>query len=103
MKIFVLDHQNWLIQINLFFGHFRVFAFDARGHGESDAVGATDDQDLSCFVRDEIAVAEELCRQCDVPRIAFGIGSSYGGVVTALAEASRPGLFARIALLDHLL
>lgn len=80
--------------------HFRVFALDARGHGDSTAAGATDEPDLACFIRDEIAVAEALCLRCDVPRIAFGIGSSFGGVVTAIAASRRAGLFERIALLD---
>jgi pimeloyl-ACP methyl ester carboxylesterase len=33
-------------------------------------------------------------------RIGYGIGSSLGGVITAAAEAARPGLFERIAMLD---
>ena len=102
----LLHHANgfsagtWAPVANRLAPHFRVFAIDARGHGDSDAEGATDDQDLSCFVRDEITVAEALCRHCEVPRIAYGIGSSFGGIVTAAAEARRPGLFERVALLD---
>jgi pimeloyl-ACP methyl ester carboxylesterase len=102
----LLHHANgfsagtWALVARRLVRHFHVFAIDARGHGDSDATGATDDDDLNCFVNDEIAVVEALCRRCDVPRIAFGIGSSFGGIVTAAAEATRPGLFERIALLD---
>lgn len=102
----LLHHANgfsagtWAFVAPRLVSQFRVFALDARGHGESAAVGATDEPDLSGFVADEITVAEALCTRCAVPRIAFGIGSSFGGVVTAAAAARRPGLFERIALLD---
>ncbi|MEZ5559170.1 MAG: alpha/beta hydrolase [Pseudomonadales bacterium] len=102
----LLHHANgfsagtWALVADRLIDHFRVFAIDARGHGDSDATGATDDPDLSCFVRDEIAVAQALCRRCGTRQIAYGVGSSFGGVVTAVAAARRPGLFERIAMLD---
>lgn len=102
----LLHHANgfcagtWSLVARELTRHYHVFALDARGHGDSDAAGAMDGSDLSVFVQDEIAVAEALCRLCDVPRIAYGIGSSFGGVVTAAAEAAHPGLFERMALLD---
>jgi len=102
----LLHHANgfsagtWTFVARKLNRHFHVFAIDARGHGDSDAAGATEGVDLSCFVSDETAVAKALCTRCEVPKIAFGIGSSFGGIVTAMAEASRPGLFERIALLD---
>ena len=69
--------------------HFRVFAMDARGHGDSDAAGALDSDNLTNFAGDVVAVAEALCKHCSVDEIAYGIGSSFGGVVTAMAASLR--------------
>lgn len=102
----LLHHANgfsagtWELVARRLTRHFRVFAIDARGHGASDATGATADSDLSCFVADEIAVARKLSNLCGVPHIDLGIGSSFGGVVTAIAAARHDGLFRKIALLD---
>ena len=47
-----------------------------------------------------VAVADALLAETGHARIAYGIGSSFGGIVTAMAEARRHGLFERIAMLD---
>jgi len=79
---------------------YRVVAIDARGHGDSSAPPAPDGYPMRGFVDDLTAVAEALLSETGHARIAYGIGSSFGGIVIAMAEADRSGLFERIAMLD---
>ena len=104
--IALLHHANgmcaatWSMVAEALSSEFRVVAIDARGHGDSSAPPAPDGYPMHAFVDDLTAVARTLLTESGRPRIAYGIGSSFGGMVTAIAEARNPGLFERIAMLD---
>lgn len=80
--------------------NYRVFAMDARGHGDSAQLKVPDDYDWLYFANDVAEVARQLCQTFGQGQIAHGIGSSFGGIVTASAAADHPGLFARVTMLD---
>lgn len=80
-------------------GHFRVFALDARGHGDSSKPPPRpENYDWAHFGSDARAVAELLIRRHGP--LALGLGHSFGGTALALAGIARPGLFQRLVLLD---
>ncbi len=81
-------------------GAYRVFAIDARGHGDSDTRDVPGGYSWEYFVEDLAGVARALMHEFGAEQIGYGIGSSFGGIVTAAVEASYPGTFARIAMLD---
>jgi pimeloyl-ACP methyl ester carboxylesterase len=70
----------------------RVWSFDFRGHGDSDAPDL--DYSWHGFADDVAAVAEHLGLARDPALVACG--HSKGGAALILAEQSRPGTFARI-------
>jgi pimeloyl-ACP methyl ester carboxylesterase len=78
---------------------FRVFALDARGHGESSKPDDPDAYLWPCFAADVVAVAEGLAAECGRP-LALGLGHSFGGTATLVAAARRPGLFEDLVLVD---
>ena len=80
--------------------HYRVISLDGRGQGDSDLPLLPEGVQWQRFAEDIATVAERILDESGQQRIAFGIGSSFGGTVTAIAEAHRPGTFARIAMLD---
>ena len=80
--------------------HFRVMAFDARGHGDSTKLWAPEAYTWDHFVEDLIGISERLTRELEQPRVGFAIGHSFGGSTTLVAAARRPDLFGRIAMLD---
>jgi pimeloyl-ACP methyl ester carboxylesterase len=80
--------------------HHHVIGLDARGHGDSDPPPALDGTIWDIFVSDLIAVTSQLLAEHGESQVDYGIGSSMGGIVTAVAEARHPGLFRRIAMLD---
>jgi pimeloyl-ACP methyl ester carboxylesterase len=82
--------------------HFRVIAYDARGHGDSSAPSPPAAYAWEEFVLDLLALAERLVR-ADGPAPLYGIGHSFGGTCTMAAAARRPDLFARVAMLDPVL
>lgn len=102
----LLHHANgfcgatWGLVAGPLTAHYHVYAIDARGHGDSDNIQVPAGARWSYFVSDLVEVAEQLRQEHGATRIAYGIGSSLGGVITAAAEAARPGLFGRIAMLD---
>jgi pimeloyl-ACP methyl ester carboxylesterase len=104
--IALLHHANgfcggtWELVARRLIDHYNVIAIDARGHGDSYAGVVPVDYDWDFFVDDLLAVAKILLMQSRYNIIDFGIGSSFGGIITAAAEAKQPGLFKRIALLD---
>ena len=104
--IALLHHANgfsagtWALVAKSLTRHFRVFAIDARGHGDSEGGQVPDEFDWNYLVDDLVDVAESLLKTCNETQIDFGIGSSFGGIITAAAAARRPGLFRRIAMLD---
>jgi pimeloyl-ACP methyl ester carboxylesterase len=102
----LLHHANgmcaatWSLVAERLAHDYRVVAVDARGHGDSSAPPTPDGYPMMAFVDDLIAVARTLLAETGRQRIAYGIGSSFGGIVTAVAEARSPGLYERIAMLD---
>jgi pimeloyl-ACP methyl ester carboxylesterase len=102
----VLSHANglcaapWESVAMRLTSRWHVIALDARGHGDSDPPPALDGSIWDIFVSDLIAVTSQLLEEHGQSRIDYGIGSSMGGIVTAVAEARQPGLFRRIAMLD---
>lgn len=80
--------------------NFRVVAIDARGHGDSEHLSVPQDYDWRFLVSDLYGVAEQLLDESGQSVISLGIGSSFGGIITAGTEAARPGLFERLMLLD---
>lgn len=78
--------------------HFDLFISDSQGHGDSDA----GEQGYAGW-RKSAAYALEAWQAFsghwrDVPNIASG--HSYGGILTSLIMAQKPGLFDRAVLLD---
>ena len=67
---------------------YRVYAMDARGHGDSAAVKIPQDYDWLYLASDIAEVAKQLLTEHGQEQIAHGIGSSFGGIVTAAAEAN---------------
>ena len=102
----LLHHANgfcggtWSLIATRLTANYHVFAIDARGHGDSEAGVVPQDYDWDFFVDDLIGVANQLTANYRQDCIEFGIGSSFGGIITAAAEARVPGLFRHIALLD---
>ena len=75
----------------------RVWSFDFRGHGDSDAP-EDDDYSWHGFADDALAVTEHLGIAGHPTLIAAG--HSKGGAALVLAEAARPGTFARLWLYE---
>ena len=71
---------------------YRVWSFDFRGHGDSDAPDL--DYSWHGFADDVLAVAEHLTVAGDASLLACG--HSTGGAALLLGEQKRPGSFARI-------
>ncbi|MEE2675094.1 MAG: alpha/beta hydrolase [Myxococcota bacterium] len=102
----LLHHANgfcagmWALLAERLRPHYRVVALDARGHGDSTAPPPGEEAyEWMNFVEDLIPVAEHLADEQGAP-IAYGIGNSFGGLVTAYAAGLRPDLFERLAMLD---
>jgi pimeloyl-ACP methyl ester carboxylesterase len=77
----------------------RVYSFDFRGHGDSDAP----DEDYSWFgfANDALAVADHLHLAGDPSLVACG--HSKGGAALVLGEAERPGTYARLWLYEPII
>lgn len=101
----LLHHANgfcagmWALLAEKLRPHYRVVALDARGHGDSTAPPPGPAYEWTNFVDDLIPLAERLAGEQGAP-IAYGIGNSFGGLVTAYAAGLRPDLFDRVAMLD---
>ncbi len=78
---------------------YRVFALDARGHGESSTPGDPEAYAWPRFADDVEAVAGALVRELGRP-LALGLGHSFGGTATLVAAARQPELFERLVLVD---
>ncbi len=105
-ELALLHHANgmcaatWALVATELAHDFRVIAVDARGHGDSDHLTVPDDYAWRYFADDLTALAGVLCEETGRGRVALGLGSSFGGIVTAMAEANHAGLFERIVMLD---
>jgi pimeloyl-ACP methyl ester carboxylesterase len=75
---------------------YRVFALDARGHGDSEK--PEDGYDWSAFIADVIGFMDALGLDG-----ALGAGHSLGATTLAGVASQRPDLFERIVLLDMIL
>jgi pimeloyl-ACP methyl ester carboxylesterase len=71
---------------------FRVWSFDARGHGSSDKA---DDMRWSTMGADVLAVVDALGLDS-----LFGFGHSLGGALLVIADATRPGTFRELYLYE---
>lgn len=90
---FPFNHEMWRAQIELLKGHYRVIAYDVRGHGQS-AVG--DGQYMvEFFVDDLISLLDHL----KVER-AILCGLSMGGYITLRAVERSPERFQAMVLCD---
>jgi len=76
--------------------HFRVWALDRRGHGDSDK--PPDGQGLADVAGDYAPVVAGLGLDG-----ALALGHSAGGTTLGIAAARHPGLFARLALVDPII
>lgn len=102
----LLHHANgmcaatWALVARELSGSMRVIAIDARGHGDSAHLQVPQDYDWDYFVSDLAGVAVQVLEETGEPAITLGLGSSFGGIITAGAEATHPGLFRRLLMLD---
>lgn len=80
--------------------HFRVFAVDARGHGDSSAPEGDAAYAWTKLADDLGFVGHWVCERVGVASISLGVGHSFGGVLTMAAVANNPGLYDRAILID---
>lgn len=86
--------------LQLLADEFDLFLSDAQGHGDSDHGGTFVGWNKSA----ELAGAAWLAHQALYPDVAvYGIGHSFGGVLTALIHTSAPSPFSGVILLDPVL
>ncbi len=78
--------------------HFRVFAMDARGHGDSTKPEGVGAYRWSHFAADAGEVADRLRREHGP--LALGLGHSLGGSALMLAAIAEPARFERLVLVD---
>lgn len=78
--------------------HFRVFAMDARGHGDSSKPDDAAAYGWNALGRDARAVAQRL--GAEHGPLALGLGHSFGGTCLLLAASEEPTLFGRVMLVD---
>jgi len=102
----LLHHANgfckgvWGLVAEELRGEFRVFALDARGHGESSRPTAPNSYAWRQFAEDAQALAKRLVAELGVARFAAGVGHSFGGTSLLCAAARDPSLFERLVLVD---
>ncbi|MDJ0867784.1 MAG: alpha/beta fold hydrolase [Myxococcota bacterium] len=101
----LLHHANgfckgvWGLVAEALRGRFRVFALDARGHGESSRPTGPDAYAWAEFAEDARAVVEQLLGELGVSSLV-GVGHSFGGTSLLCAAARKPALFQRLVLVD---
>ncbi len=104
--VMLLHHANglcgapWALVAAQLAGAYRVYALDARGHGDSDALIVPQDYSWDYFIDDLVQVARCILSETGAADIALGVGSSFGGIITAAASARAPELFRRVVMLD---
>lgn len=102
----LLHHANgfcaalWAPVAELLAPHFRVFAVDARGHGDSSTPDGDAAYAWEKLARDLLVVAEWVRRESAAASIALGLGHSFGGTLTMTAAAATDGLYDRALLVD---
>ena len=80
---------------------FRLFAMDARGHGDSSKPEAPEAYRWEHFGADAGAVADALAREHGP--LALGLGHSFGGTALTLAALAAPERFERLVLVDPII
>jgi pimeloyl-ACP methyl ester carboxylesterase len=104
--IALLHHANgfcgamWTEVAEPLSAHFRVFAVDARGHGDSSKPEGDEAYAWDDMAADLGSVGEWVRAHTGAPSIALGIGHSFGGVLTMAAAAIHPDLYERAILID---
>jgi pimeloyl-ACP methyl ester carboxylesterase len=102
----MLHHANgmcaatWALVAAKLAENYHVFAVDARGHGDSSRLTVPDDYHWDCFVNDLVQVSHQVLAETGQDSIRLGVGSSFGGIVTAGAQAAHGQLFDQIVMLD---
>lgn len=92
-----LTYQPMLKQLST---DYDLFLSDAQGHGDSD-YGA---EFLGWNKAAEIAAAAWQAHQANFGKVAtYGLGHSFGGVLTSLMHAEHPDMFQGLILLDPVL
>lgn len=87
--------QTWGVMAPYLTPHFRVYALDRRGHGESDKPEGG--YQLEQNVADYVGVVERFGGEW------VALGHSSGGTSLGIAAARRPGLFRRVAMVDPII
>jgi pimeloyl-ACP methyl ester carboxylesterase len=82
---------------------FHVLAYDARGHGESQAPNSPEAYRWLELIDDQIALIGVLRDEFGFDSVAWGIGHSMGASVMLAAAARSEGLFKRIDLIDPII
>jgi pimeloyl-ACP methyl ester carboxylesterase len=85
----------WLPMLERLCARYSLFAFDLRGHGESDKPSDVDAYHYQVMARDLLAVADHF----RLARFA-GLGHSVGGALLVAAEIARPGTVTRAVLFE---
>jgi pimeloyl-ACP methyl ester carboxylesterase len=104
----LLHHANgfcaalWDPVAQLMRSQFRVFALDARGHGDSSRPEGAEAFGWDRLASDLVGVGQRLLAELGAERFALGLGHSFGGTLT-LAAAGEQNLYERIALIDAVL
>lgn len=79
--------------------HFHVYAYDTRGHGDSDKPEEASSYRWEYSGHDILAVIDAL----DLGTGISAVGHSAGGSHICYAEMNRPGAFSRVVLLDPII
>jgi pimeloyl-ACP methyl ester carboxylesterase len=102
----LLHHANgfcaalWAPVAELLAAHFRVFAVDARGPGDSSRPAGDEAYRWRTMARDLGCAADRVLARTGADAIALGVGHSFGGTLTMAAAAGRPGRYQRAILID---
>jgi 3-oxoadipate enol-lactonase len=87
--------RMWFHQTRALRQHFRVIAYDLRGHGETDAPAVATDYSAGHLARDLVGVLDAL----DIPKAAI-VGFSLGGGPALALAASKPERVSHLVLAD---
>lgn len=81
---------------------YRVLAFDVRGHGDSTPMLPAKPTDYAWtrLAADYAAALSNRLREIGASRVRYGLGHSFGGVLSLGAAAEMPGVFGDLVLLD---
>ena len=102
----LLHHANgicaapWAPVAKLIARGYRVFALDARGHGGSQHLQVPTDYEWRYFVDDALGVVREILAETQQQALGLALGSSFGGIVLAAAQARCPELIDKVVMLD---